>query len=232
MGGTAAAVHLAALVSYAVAFGTLPLLGLAPALATLAFMLALLALAIAGVTGESTIMLMTVPLIAALVGVGLLVGFGVVEEPSRAGPWVPLHAAASLLGIAGLGVAVVAAGLYITQFRALKGRKFGAIFQLPPLEDLDRINFLALVSAFPVLTVGIGLAIATMDRSSEAVAERLPHLGWGVFVWAALGMVATARAMGWLRGRRAALVSIGGFVALALVFLLLRALGGTGGRFL
>lgn len=233
LGVVAAAVHLAALVSYAKAFGTLPLLGLAPALSSLAFMVALLALAIAGVKGESTITLMTVPMIVVLIGIGLTVGFGEVDAPSREGPWFPLHAAASLLGVAALGVAVVVSGLYIAQFRALKGRKFGAVFQLfPPLEDLDRINFVALVSGFPILTVGIGLAVATMDRSSEALAERASHLGWGIFAWALFGSVAGARALGWLRAKRAAWASILGFVALTILFLLLRSFAGTGARFL
>ena len=233
LGVVAASVHLGALVSYAKAFGTLPLLGLAPALASLAFMIALLALAIAGVTRESTITLMTVPLIVVLIGFALKVGFGEVEAPSRAGPWFPLHAAASLLGIAALGVAVVVSGLYIGQFRALKGRKFGAIFQLfPPLEDLDRINFVALISGFPILTVGIGLAVATMDRSSAALAERAPHFGWGVVAWVVLGAVAGARAFGLLRARRAAWVSIIGFLALSMLFLFLRAFAGNGARFL
>jgi len=233
VGIVAATVHFAGLVSYAKAFGTLPLLGLAPALASLAFMIALLALAIAGVKRESTITLMTVPLVVGLIAIALTVGFGEVEAPSRAGPWFPLHAAASLLGIAALGVALVVSGLYIAQFRALKGRKFGAIFQLfPPLEDLDRINFVALVSGFPVLTIGIGLAIATMDRSPEALAERAPHLGWGIFAWVVLGAVAGARALGLVRARRAAWISIIGFVVLSILFLFVRAFAGTGARFL
>ena len=233
LGVVAAVVHFAALVSYAKAFGTLPVHGLAPSLASLAFMIALLALAIAGVKGESTITLMTVPMIVALLGIALIAGFGEVDGPSRAGPWFPLHAAASLLGIAALGVAVVVGGLYIAQFRALKGRKFGAIFQLfPPLEDLDRINFVALVSGFPILTVGIVMAVATMDRSSEALAESASHLGWGIFAWALLGAVAGARAFGLLRAKRAAWVSIVGFVVLSVLFLLLRTFAGTGARFL
>ena len=233
LGVVAATVHFVALVMYAKAFGTLPLLGLAPAVSTLTFMLAFLALSIAAVKGETTIMLMTVPLIVVLLGVAVMAGFGEVEAPSRAGPWFPLHAAASLLGIAALGVAVVASGLYMAQFRALKGRKFGAIFQLfPALEDLDRINFIALVAGFPILTAGIALAVAAMDRSSEAIAARAPHLGWGILVWAGLGAVAGARALGWLRARRAAWVTIGGFVVLSVLFLLLRAFAGTGARFL
>src|SRR2546422_3008076 len=66
------------------------------------------------------------------------------------------HVTLSVLGIALLALAFVSAALYLLQFRELKTKRFGQVFQLfPPLERLDRLNYGALAIAFPPLTVGL-----------------------------------------------------------------------------
>ena len=58
-----------------------------------------------------------------------------------------------------MALAFIAAALYLLQFRELKARRFGQIFQLfPPLERLDQLNRFALVAGFPTLTLGVLLA--------------------------------------------------------------------------
>ncbi|MBI4419558.1 MAG: cytochrome c biogenesis protein CcsA, partial [Gemmatimonadetes bacterium] len=158
--GGAVALHFAALVAYAQAFGTMPLAGFAPALSSLAFLLALLTLAIQWLTRERAIAAVVGPLVVLVMIVALASGFGPAPAvPGRQGAWFVLHAAASLLGLALMAVAFAAAALYLLQHRALKERRFGVTFQfLPPLEQLDRLNHLALVVGFPVLTVGVMLA--------------------------------------------------------------------------
>ena len=61
----------------------------------------------------------------------------------------------SVLGSALLALAFVSAALYLLQFRELKTKRFGQVFQLfPPLERLDRLNYGALAIAFPALAAG------------------------------------------------------------------------------
>lgn len=234
LGAQAAAVacHFGGLLAYAVAHGQLPLSGLAPALSSLAFLVGLLALLIQGLTREDAIVVVASPLVVVPLVIGLLAGFAP-SPPGLAprGGWFLLHVAASLLGIALLGVAFVAAALYLAQHRELKARRFGVIFQFfPPLEQLDRLNHVALVGGFPALTAGIALA-AAHALGAGAGPQSAAHLAWGLLAWLVLGGIAGGRLAGWLRGRRAAYASVAGFIAVAVTFLILQATAG-GGRFL
>jgi ABC-type uncharacterized transport system permease subunit len=232
--GVAVVVHFIALLAYARAFGALPLSGFAPALSSLAFLLGLLTLAVQWVTRESAIASVVGPLVVVVMVVALASGFG--PEPAgpvRDGSWFVLHVGASLLGLALMAVAFAAAALYLLQHRELKQRRFGAAFQfLPPLEQLDRLNRLALVVGFPVLTLGVILAAQNIGDFSAAEGGKAAHLGWGLSAWLVLGGIAAARLWGWLSARRAAQVSILGFAAVAVTYLILVALSGGGSRFI
>ncbi|MBI4500180.1 MAG: cytochrome c biogenesis protein CcsA [Gemmatimonadetes bacterium] len=232
--GTAVAVHFIALLAYARAVGTLPLAGFAPALSSLGFLLGLLTLAVEWITRESAIAVVVGPLVLLVMVVALASGFGPAPSvPVQGGSWFVLHVAASLLGLALMAVAFAAAALYLLQHRELKQRKFGAAFHfLPPLEQLDRLNHLALVVGFPVLTLGLILAARYVGDFSNAGGEKAAHLGWGLLSWVVLGAIAAARIRGGLSGRKAALASILGFAAVAAAYLVLAALAGGGSRFI
>jgi ABC-type uncharacterized transport system permease subunit len=213
----AVALHFAALLAYSRSTGTLPLSGMAPALSSLGFLVGLLAFLVLWLTRERAIALVAAPLVVLLLVAALGTGFGPTPQgaPTR-GAWFVLHVGASLLGLALIAVAFAASALYLVQHRELKARRFGAIFQVfPPLEQLDRINYIALVLGFPTLTLGVvlgagyvGLEVG-MDRIGPA------HLGVGLGAWAVLGAMAGLRLTGLLRGRRAALGSIAGFALIA-----------------
>jgi ABC-type uncharacterized transport system permease subunit len=232
--GAAVAVHFVALLTYARAFGALPLAGFAPALSSLAFLLGLLTLAVEWLTRESAIAAVVGPLVVLVMIVALASGFGPTPAaPVRDGSWFVLHVAASLLGLALMAVAFAAAALYLLQHRELKQRRFGAAFQfLPPLEQLDRLNHLALVIGFPVLTVGVILAARYVGDFSNTGGDMAAHLGWGLLSWLVLGGIAAARVRGHLSGRRAAQISILGFAAVAATYLVIVALSGGGSRFI
>lgn len=231
----AVALHFAALVVYGTAAGALPVSGLGPALSSLAFLVGLLTLAILWLTREPSIVLVASPLVIAPLGIALLAGFGrVPASPAPEGGWFILHTAFSLLGLALLAMAFVAAALYVLQHRELKGRRFGVIFQfVPPLEHLDRLNHLALLTGFPALTIGVLLAVGYLRGAGGGIGVEAAHLGWGLLSWLVLGCVAALRMTGRLRGKRAAYASIGGFAAVALTYLILLVISGEGGsRFL
>jgi ABC-type uncharacterized transport system permease subunit len=229
--GAAVLIHFIALLAYARAFGTLPISGFAPALSSLAFLLGLLTLAVQWVTRESAITAVVGPLVLLVMVLALASGFGPTPAaPAAQGSWFVLHVGASLLGLALMAVAFAAAALYLLQHRELKQRRFGAAFQfLPPLEQLDRLNHLALVVGFPVLTLGVILAARNVGDFTGGAAA---HLGWGLLAWLVLGAIAAARMRGWLVGRRAAQVSIFGFAAVAATYLVLVAFSAGGSRFI
>ena len=230
----AVALHFAGLVAYTGQQGALPLSGLAPALSSLGFLCGLLTAGVVWLTGEVSILLLGLPLVMGPLGIGLVAGFEGPATPGvEHGGWFLFHTALSLLGIALLGVACVASALYLLQHHELKGRQFGVIFQfVPPLEHLDRLNYLALVIGFPSLTIGILLVVASSVGRTSGAELSLVHVSWGALSWALLGAIATLRMRGRLRGRRAAIASMGAFLVVAVTYLTLLAWGGGGSRFL
>ena len=225
--------HFAGLLLFVRAFGSLPLAGFAPSLSSLAFLLALLALGIQWLTGGNSIVLVAGPLIVGVMVLALASGFGPAPTaPMEEGAWFVIHAGASLLGLALMAVSFASAALYLVQHRVLKQRRFGVMFQfLPPLEQLDRLNYLALVIGFPVLSLGVVLAAGYLGQSASTGGARLAHLGWGLLSWVILGAIAALRFRGAINGRRAAVASVLGFCAVAIIYLVLVVLG-SGGRFL
>lgn len=213
----AVALHLAALLSYARSTGALPLSGLAPALSSLGFLVGLLALLVLWLTRERAIALVAAPLVMVLLLAALSTGFGPTPtSPSGRGAWFVLHVGTSLLGLALIAVAFAVSALYLLQHRELKARRFGAVFQVfPPLEQLDRINYIALVLGFPTLTLGVVLGAGYLGLEAGIRLIGPAHLGVGLGAWAVLGAMAGLRIAGRIRGRRAALGSIAGFAVIA-----------------
>lgn len=230
----AVGLNFAGLLSFAVSFGMAPFTGMAPALSSLAFLVGLLALGTMWLTSERSIVLVAFPLAIIPLAIALLAGFGSAPaEPAAEGGWFIMHTALSLLGLALLAVGFAAAALYLVQHRELKRRHFGSMFQfVPPLEQLDRLNHIALLAGFPAITVGVLLAIGFAERTETGPIASPSHMGWGLGAWILVGVVAWLRFIGKLRGRRAAYASLGAFTAIALVYLILIALSPEGTRFL
>lgn len=206
------------------ALAQLPLVGLAAAVSMLALCFAVLQVISERTMRASAVALFTGPLAAGLVGLALLIGVGAAPEAAVArDTWLVMHVALSFLGLALLGLAFFAAALYLLQFRELKSKRFGQVFQLfPPLERLDRLNFVALGAGFPVLTIGVLLAIGYAIRFAGGVEVAKAQAVWGLFTWVVLGWAVWMRHVRHWGGRRAAFASIAGFAAVLLVYLALK----------
>jgi ABC-type uncharacterized transport system permease subunit len=209
---------------HVIAVSQLTLVGLAPALSMFALCLVLLQLASERLLRGSAVAFFTAPLAAGLVGLAVLIGFGPGTEPSAGrNIWFILHVTLSVLGLALLALAFIAAALYLLQFRELKSRRFGQVFQLfPPLERLDRLNRVALAAGFPSLTLGVLLALGYAERFAGGIHVGNAQIVWGLFTWVVLGWAAWGRLVRHWAGRRAAFASIAGFSAVVLVYLALK----------
>lgn len=202
----------------------LSLVGLGPALSMLALFLVVLQVLCERFLRTATVALFTAPLATGLVGLALLVGLAPGAEPSAGrNAWFILHVTLSVLGLALLALAFISAALYLLQFRALKGKRFGQVFQLfPPLERLDRLNQVALAAGFPALTLGVLLAVGYAVRFAGGMHVDAAQIVWGGFTWLVLGCAVWVRVVRRWSGRRAAMASIAGFAAVVLVFLALK----------
>ena len=133
---------------------------------------------------------------------------------------ITLHTWCSLLSYAAFLAAFVTGLLFLIQERQLKRKRMGMLFhQLPSLETLDRLNFLAISVGFGLLTVGAtsGFVQAAMLRGSWWTGDPKEYLT--VCLWAGYLMLWALRRRATLRGRRVALLSVAGFTLVLLTFL-------------
>ena len=128
--------------------------------------------------------------------------------------WVLVHVALIFTGYAALVLSFGASLLYLIQERALKSKKSSGIYsRLPALEVIDEIGFRSLLLGFPFMTLGL-LAGAVVAEATYGRFDFLdPKILLSLLMWAVyLLLVYTRWNAGW-RGRRAAYLAAGAFVA-------------------
>lgn len=231
--GVAVVVHAGAAARYVVAFGELPLVGLAPSLSSLALVVALFLGGTLAFTEGEKVGLFLIPLIVVLQGVAVALGIEPAGEPLRfRGAWFALHVGLAFAGYAGLAVAFAAGLMYLIQFHELKTKRLGRVFRFfPPLETLDRIGRVGVRAGLPALTAALVLGWAWTVRFEGSFEIRDPKVLWGIFTWAVLLAALVARRGGGRASRRGALFSTVGFVAVVLSYVVLRATVVAGGTF-
>jgi len=219
--GLTLAVPLVGIVCHVVGVAQLTLIGVAPALSMLALFLMLLQVVSERVFRAGAVGVFTGPLATGLVSLAVLIGLAPGAAAAGRSAWSVLHITVSILGLAMLALAFIAAALYLLQFRELKAKRFGQVFRLfPPLERLDRLNHVALMIAFPTVTLGVLLGYGV--RYAGGVPVDAAQVVWGTLTWMVLGWAVSVRVVRHWAGRRAAFASIAGFGAVLLVYLALK----------
>jgi len=134
--------------------------------------------------------------------------------------WLPIHAIICLIGDAVFALAFCIAVMYMVQEHQIKKKKFGAVFKrLPSLTTLDQLNYLCLKIGFPLLTVGIITGSIWAEKAWGSYWSWDPKETWSLITWFLYAALLHQRlTVGW-RGRRAAIMTIIGFLALGFTFL-------------
>ncbi len=134
--------------------------------------------------------------------------------------WLPIHATICLIGDAVFGLAFCIALMYIVLEHQIKKKRFGAVFKrLPSLESLDYLNYLCLKIGFPLLTIGIITGSIWAEKAWGSYWSWDPKETWSLITWFLYAALLHQRlTVGW-RGRRAAIMTIIGFLALGFTFL-------------
>ena len=224
--------HLAALLAYVQRVGQLPLTGLGPSLSFAGLVLAGTLLIVEIVAKDVSLTLVAAPLAAIPTICANLIGLVPGVEPAGArGAWLFAHIALSFVGIAAFATAAAAGCMYLIERRELKSRRFGAIFRFfPPLATLDRVNHIAAIAGWLVLTLGVVLAITYALTYREL---STPKIVWAMGAWLAVSGIALGRSVGGWQARRAAIYSSVSFACVVLLYVAFRlAETNGGGRFL
>ncbi len=151
-----------------------------------------------------------------------LAGRAAAEPASFGKLWLTLHLVPVYLGYAGFAIAAGAGGAYLVQERLLRRKTAGAPWRLlPSLETLQRVEWAALSLGYPVFTVGLvaGVLWAYQTRSPLGGAWHAdPKVLGGLAVWLFYTAALHLRLFLRLRGRRAALLTVAGFLFALLSF--------------
>jgi cytochrome c-type biogenesis protein CcsB len=151
----------------------------------------------------------------------ILPGPPVELDPLFRGLWRTFHVGTLIVGNAAFAIAFLVGILYLIQEHAIKDKKRGFFFRrLPSLKLLDSMGYSCLIAGFPMLTFGLvtGAIYAQMVHGrfwSWDPKEIFAGITW--LVYAAL--LHERLAVGW-QGRRAAIMTIFGFVILLFTFFL------------
>src|SRR4051812_41335217 len=224
--------HAAGLFAYALRVGQLPLTGLGPSLSFAGLVLAATLLVVEVAARDVSLTLVAAPLAAIPTICANLIGMSPGLEPAGArGVWLFAHIALSFLGIAAFATAAAAGCMYLVERRELKSRRFGAVFRFfPPLDTLDRVNHLAAIAGWLVLTLGVVLAVTYSLAYRELSVLKLV---WATGAWLAVTGIALGRVVGGWQARRAAIYSSVSFAAVIVLYVAFRfAESNGGGRFL
>ncbi len=133
--------------------------------------------------------------------------------------WLPAHVAPAFLGYAILVVAACLSSIYLLQERQLKAKRVSALAgRLPSLETLDDLSYRCVVWGFALFTIGIvtGAVLSKVAWGTFWSWEPVQILS--VLAWLLYALLLQSRAVGW-RGRRAATLTLAGFVLLVVSFL-------------
>lgn len=153
--------------------------------------------------------------------VSLLNFFALVAPIDRPNPVPPLgwqlelHASVSLLAYGALGLAAVAAMLYLIQERQLKAHHLGLWFyRLPAMGDLVKVQRRVLAWGFALLTIGLCAGFFVARNGSVDWVK----LVWSAGVWVSYLILLLAPSLFGLSSRRAAWFTLGGYIFILMTF--------------
>jgi ABC-type uncharacterized transport system permease subunit len=135
-------------------------------------------------------------------------------SPGMRTGWLFAHIALIFTGYAALFLSFGASLLYLVQERSLKSKKAaGMMSRLPALEVIDQIGYRSLLLGFPFMTLGLIAGTVVAQATFGRVDFLDPKVLLSVLMWAVyMIMLYTRWNAGW-RGRRAAYLATGAFIA-------------------
>lgn len=140
-------------------------------------------------------------------------------SPALQSYWLGIHTFLAFLGNAAFAMACGIGIMYLIQERNVKSKHLGGLFQrLPSLQMLDEVNYRLITIGFPLLTLTI-ITGAVWSQSAWGSYWRWdPREVWSLIAWFIYALMLHARlTMGW-RGRKAAIVSVIGFIIVFFTF--------------
>ncbi|MBI5195229.1 MAG: c-type cytochrome biogenesis protein CcsB [Nitrospirae bacterium] len=133
--------------------------------------------------------------------------------------WLCIHTVLAFLGDAAFAMAFGVGIMYLIQERHLKSKHLNGLFQkLPNIQVLDELNYRLITIGFPLLTLAIITGVIWASTAIGQFWRWDPKEVWSLITWIIYAIVLHLRlTVGW-RGRKAAILSIVGFIAVIFTF--------------
>jgi cytochrome c-type biogenesis protein CcsB len=137
--------------------------------------------------------------------------------PALQSNWLAIHVITCFLGYAAFAIAFGISIMYMIQSRrtSSSGRP---INWFPSSQTLDEINYKAIVIGFPMLTLGIVTGAAWANSAWGSYWSWDPKETWSLITWFIYAAFLHARYTRDWKGRKTALLSIVGFIAVIFTY--------------
>jgi len=133
--------------------------------------------------------------------------------------WFGIHVILAFLGDAAFAMACGIGVMYLIQERNVKSKHLSRLFQkLPSLQTLDEINYHLITLGFPLLTLAMISGVVWANSAWGSYWRWDPKEVWSLITWLIYALVLHLRlTVGW-RGKKAAILSIAGFLVVIFAF--------------
>jgi cytochrome c-type biogenesis protein CcsB len=142
-----------------------------------------------------------------------------VLSPALQSYWFGIHVVLAFLGDAAFAMACGIGIMYLIQERNVKSKHLSILFQkLPSLQTLDELNYHLITLGFPLLTLAMITGVIWANSAWGTYWRWDPKEVWSLITWIIYAIVLHLRlTVGW-RGKKAAILSIIGFVFVIFTF--------------
>lgn len=133
--------------------------------------------------------------------------------------WLGIHTVLAFLGNAAFALACGIGIMYLVQEHYVKSKNLGELFgRLPSLQILDEINYRLIKTGFPLLTLAIITGALWAESAWGSYWNWDAREVWSLITWFIYAIIIHARLVAGWRGRRAAVLSIIGFLTILIAF--------------
>ncbi|TAN45926.1 MAG: c-type cytochrome biogenesis protein CcsB [Nitrospirae bacterium] len=140
-------------------------------------------------------------------------------DPVLQSYWLGIHTLLAFLGNAAFATAFGIGIMYLIQEHYLKSKHLHGLFQrLPSIQVLDEINYKLISIGFPLLTLAIITGIIWANNAWGSYWRWDPKEVWSMITWLIYALILHIRLTAGWRGKKAAILSIIGFVVVMFTF--------------
>lgn len=134
--------------------------------------------------------------------------------------WLGIHTLLAFLGNAAFAVAFGIGIMYLLQEHYLKSKHTHGLFKrLPSIQVLDEMNYKLITLGFPLLTLAIITGALWAESAWGSYWRWDPKETWSLITWLIYALILHIRLTAGWRGKRAAILSIIGFLIVLFTFI-------------